>query len=430
MKAKKILAGATLLVASSLALSACTGGGDNPNTGDGPVEMTLWQNSTTGAGQQFWKDAIAAFEKENKNVTIKMQSVQNEDMDGKLQTALNAGDPPDIFLQRGGGKMTAMVQAGQLMDLTDLISDTARKEISDGSFKAETYQDKVWAMPLAVLPSGFWYSSDLFKDAGVSATPTTIDELKTVVGQLKDADIAPIALGAKDAWPAAHWYYNFALRECSPKTIEATGDSKDFSDPCWLKAAQDLADFAAIQPFNEGFLTTSAQQGAGSSAGLVANHKAAMELMGAWDPGVIASLTPDEKPLPDLAWFPFPEISGGQGEPGSMMGGVDGYSCSAKAPKECADFLNFVASAEQQEAYYKAYNAPPVNTVAQKAVTEEYLQQVLEAYNKAPFVSQWLDTVLGQNVGNALNVAVVDLLAGKSTPEQMITSVADAAKKG
>ncbi len=430
MKAKKILAGATLLVASSLALSACTGGGDNPNSGDGPVEMTLWQNSTTGAGQQFWKDAIAAFEKENKNVTIKMQSVQNEDLDGKLQTALNAGDPPDIFLQRGGGKMNAMVQAGQLMDLTDLISDTARKEISDGSFKAETYQDKVWAMPLAVLPSGFWYSSDLFKEAGVSATPNTIDELETVVGQLKDAGIAPIALGAKDAWPAAHWYYNFALRECSPKTIEATGDSKDFSDPCWLKAAQDLADFAAIKPFNEGFLTTSAQQGAGSSAGLVANHKAAMELMGAWDPGVIASLTPDEKPLPDLAWFPFPEISGGQGEPGSMMGGVDGYSCSAKAPKECADFLNFVASAEQQEAYYKAYNAPPVNTVAQKAVTEEYLQQVLEAYNKAPFVSQWLDTVLGQNVGNALNVAVVDLLAGKSTPEQMITSVADAAKKG
>ena len=83
--------------------------------------MTLWQNSTTGPGQQFWKDAIAAFEDENPDVTIKMQSVQNEDMDGKLQTALNAGDAPDIFLQRGGGKMTAMVNAGQLKDLTGLV---------------------------------------------------------------------------------------------------------------------------------------------------------------------------------------------------------------------------------------------------------------------------------------------------------------------
>lgn len=429
MKANKILTGAALLVAGTLGLSACSGGSGDTNA-DGKVEMTLWQNSTTGPGQQFWKDAIAAFEKANPNVTITMQSVQNEDMDGKLQTALNAGDAPDIFLQRGGGKLAAMVQAGQLMDLTDKIGDTAKSEISEGSFKAETYQDKIWAMPLAVLPSGFWYSSDLFTKAGITTAPTTISDLESAVDKLKTAGVAPIALGAKDAWPAAHWYYNFALRECSPQTIEKTGDSKDFSDGCWLKAAEDLNDFAATKPFNEGFLTTSAQQGAGSSAGLVANHQAAMELMGAWDPGVIASLTPDEKPLPDLAWFPFPEVSGGQGEPGSMMGGVDGYSCSAKAPKECADFLNFIASADQQEAYYAAFSAPPVNKTAQAAVKEPYLQEVLAAYNKAPFVSQWLDTVLGQNVGNALNVAVVDLLAGKSNPQQMIQSVTDAAKKG
>ncbi len=429
MKANKILTGAALLVAGTLGLSACSGGSGDTNA-DGKVEMTLWQNSPTGPGQQFWKDAIAAFEKANPNVTITMQSVQNEDMDGKLQTALNAGDAPDIFLQRGGGKLAAMVQAGQLMDLTDKIGDTAKSEISEGSFKAETYQDKIWAMPLAVLPSGFWYSSDLFTKAGITTAPTTISDLESAVDKLKTAGVAPIALGAKDAWPAAHWYYNFALRECSPQTIEKTGDSKDFSDGCWLKAAEDLNDFAATKPFNEGFLTTSAQQGAGSSAGLVANHQAAMELMGAWDPGVIASLTPDEKPLPDLAWFPFPEVSGGQGEPGSMMGGVDGYSCSAKAPKECADFLNFIASADQQEAYYAAFSAPPVNKTAQAAVKEPYLQEVLAAYNKAPFVSQWLDTVLGQNVGNALNVAVVDLLAGKSNPQQMIQSVTDAAKKG
>jgi raffinose/stachyose/melibiose transport system substrate-binding protein len=44
-------------------------------------------------------------------------------------------------------------------------------------------------------------------------------------------------------------------------------------------------------------------------------------------------------------------------------------------------------------------------------------------------VSQWLDTVYGLNVGNALNVGVVDLLAGKDTPEQLVQTVNDAAKK-
>ncbi|WP_341994395.1 extracellular solute-binding protein [Microbacterium sp. LWH7-1.2] len=429
MMGKRILAGSAALVIGALALAGCSAGGGN-ESGDGNVEMTLWQNSTTGPGQQFWKDAIAAFEDENPGVTIKMQSIQNEDMDGKLQTSLNAGDPPDIFLQRGGGKMAAMVQAGQLMDLTGKIEGEAKENISEGSFKAETYQDKVWAMPLSVLPGGIFYSQDLYNAAGVTETPTTIDELVEVNDKLKATGVAPLALGAKDAWPAAHWFYWFALRECSPKTVEETGDSKDFSDPCWLKAAEDLADFAATEPFNEGFLTTSAQQGAGSSAGLVANHQAGGELMGAWDPGVIASLTPDEKPLPDLAWYPFPEVPGGEGEPGSMMGGLDGYSCSAQAPKECVDFLNFIASDAQQTAYYKAFNSPPVNQAAQAEVTEPYLQQILEAYNAAPFVSQWLDTILGQNVGNALNVAVVDMLSGQSTPDEMIAAANSAGAKG
>src|SRR5206468_12953021 len=125
--------------------------------------------------------------------------------------------------------------------------------------------------------------------------------------------VTPIAVGAKDAWPAAHWYYNFALRECSQATMNTTGTTLKFTDPCWTKAGNDLAAFLKVKPFQAGFLTTAAQVGAGSSAGLLANHKAAMELMGAWDPGTIASLTPDKKPLADLGWFPFPSVSGGAG---------------------------------------------------------------------------------------------------------------------
>ena len=167
---------------------------------------------------------------------------------------------------------------------------------------------KIYGMPSSVLPGGIYYSKDLFEQAGIDATPTTIEELSAAVTKLKAKNIAPIALGGKDAWPAAHWYYFFALRDCSQATLDKAAGDKDFSDPCWLKAGEDLKAFTATEPFNKGFLTTSAQQGAGSSAGLLANHKAAMELMGAWDPGVIADLTPDKKPLPDLGWFPFPAV--------------------------------------------------------------------------------------------------------------------------
>jgi len=37
--------------------------------------------------------------------------------------------------------------------------------------------------------------------------------------------------------------------------------------------------------------------------------------------------------------------------------------------------------------------------------------------------------VYGQNIGNALNVAVVDLLAGKKDPAAIVKAVQDSAKK-
>ena len=244
---------------------------------------------------------------------------------------------------------------------------------------------------------------------------------------LKSADISPIALGGKDAWPAAHWFYFFALRECSQETLEAAAESRSFDDACWIAAGEDLQALAETEPFQKGYLTATAQQGAGSSAGLIANHKAAMELMGAWNPGVIAGLTPDEKPLKDLNWFPFPDTGDGAGDPAAFMGGVDGYSCFVEAPPECADFLNFFMQKEHQEAYAEAFVTLPASKEAQGVVTDPALQSVLEAYNEAPYVSVWLDTLYGQNVGNALNAGVVEMLAGDGTPQTIVDAVNAAA---
>jgi hypothetical protein len=44
-------------------------------------------------------------------------------------------------------------------------------------------------------------------------------------------------------------------------------------------------------------------------------------------------------------------------------------------------------------------------------------------------VSVWLDTRYGQNVGNALNVAVVDMFAGKGSPQGIVDAVNAAASR-
>ena len=448
MQVKKTVAIATALLAGALALTACGGGtppvsspsaapADTPSAAPAaPVTMTLWTNATTGPGLDYFNALSAAFTKANPNVTVTIQSVQNDDLDGKLQTALNAGkgSAPDIFLQRGGGKMVAQAQANQVADLTSLLNDATKTGLG-GGLAIESFQGKVYAVPVSNQPEGFFYSKDLFQQAGVDAAAIkTLDDLNAAVQKLKDAKITPIALGAKGAWPASHWYMQFALRACSQAALDATAASNpiQMTDPCWLKAGEDLKAFADTKPFNDGFLTTDAQQGAGSSAGMIANHKAAMELMGAWDVGVIADLTPDKKPLPDLGFFPFPSVPGGAGDPSALMTGADGYSCSAWAPMPaCADFLNFMATPEQQTAYAAAFNTLPVNSQATIAADQPaVLNDIKAVFAQAKYVSIWLDTLYGQNVGNALNTSVVNLLAGQGTPQAIVDTVNQSAAKG
>jgi raffinose/stachyose/melibiose transport system substrate-binding protein len=430
MKKTRVAAIAALGLGVALGASACgagaTGGGGSSS--NGPVTLSFWTNATPGPGLVYYQNAVRTYHRLHPDVTIKIQDVQNENLDGKLQTALNSNSAPDIFFQRGGGKMLAMVQAGEVQALNLTAADKAN--VSAAAFASESLNGKVYAIPEDTQPEGIYYSKDLFAQAHISSTPTTIPELEADVAKLKAVNVAPIAVGAKDAWPAAHWYYNFALRECSQATMNKAATSLAFTDPCWKKAGSDLASFLKVSPFQKGFLTTPAQQGAGSSAGLIANHKAGMELMGAWDPGTIQTLTPNQKPLPDLGWFPFPAVPGGQGDPSAMMGGVDGYSLSAHAPKQAFGFLEFLMTTDQQKAYSQAFVTIPVNKAAQSVVTQSYSVSALQAFNKAAYTMQFLDTQFGQNVGNAMNTAVVNLLAGKGTAAGIVSSTSEAAAKG
>ena len=110
------LAGTAIAAVGMLALTGCSSGGGDPADDGGATTLTMWHNSTTGDGKQYWADAAAAFHEENPDVTIEVTSIQNEDMDGKLQTAVNSGDMPDIFMARGGGKLADIVAAGKVKD--------------------------------------------------------------------------------------------------------------------------------------------------------------------------------------------------------------------------------------------------------------------------------------------------------------------------
>ncbi len=416
---------AALAAVVPLALAACSGGSDTAAQPSGPVTLTWWHNGTTDPLKGIWEQVVADYHQAHPDVTIKAQPLQNEEFPTKIPLALQSNDPPDVYQAWGGGEMASQVTSGKVAD----ISDATKPWISEAGKLATDWQadGKQYGVPFEQHVVGFWYRKDLFTTAGITTPPSTLDELNAAVGKLKAAGLAPIAVGGKDRWPDAFYYNYFAVRECSNDVLKKSVKAVKLEDPCWTKAGQDLKSFLATQPFQTGFAGTPAQQGAGSSAGLVANGKAAMELQGDWEPGTMSSLTDDKQLDSKVGWFPFPAVAGGAGDPAAALAGGDGFSCTNRAAKACADFLQYLTSEPVQTKIAAAGAGLPVNTAAAKSLKTDALKTVFDYGQKAPYLQMYFDKAFPTAVGAALNDAVANMFAGQGTPEGIVTAVNQAA---
>ncbi len=407
---------------------SASGASDSGSTGGSaaPVTLTWWHNANTDPGKTALQQVADAYHGQHPNVTFKINPLQNEQFLTKIPLALQSDDPPDIFQQWGAGRMATQIKSGKLMDITQATSSWIG-ELGSAA-KGWQHDGKQYGVPYDVHVVGFWYRKDLFDKAGIDKPPATMDEFNADVSKLKAAGIVPVAVGSKDKWPDAFWWEYFAVRECPLDTIKSSMAAQKLSDPCFVKAGDDLKTFMATDPFQKGFLGTSSQQGAGSSAGMVANGKAAMELQGDWEMAVMPALATDKDFASKMGWFPFPSVSGGKGEPGVVLGGGDGFSCTTKATSACPDFLKYLVSVPVQKKLMKAsFVTLPANPGAAEALSSPVLKQVLAYLKNAPYNQTYFDIALPSAVGNALDAAVADFFAGQGSPQDVADSVAKAA---
>ena len=416
-----------MVAAGALALAACGGSGGGGSSSNGShVTMTWWTNATAGDLKSVWAQAATAFHKTHPNVTIQVDPIQNEAFTTKVPAALASSNPPDIYQQWGGGQEASQIPSGKVTNLSPYVSSW----IGQVGSAAAGWQvgGKQYGVPYDLHTVGFWYRKDLFAKAGITSPPTTLSELSADVTKLKAKGIVPIAVGSKDRWPDAFWWEYFAVRQCSLSTLKAAMKAVNLSAPCFTQASNELKTFMKSSPFQAGFLGTPSQVGAGSSAGMVANSKAAMELQGDWDPGVMAPLTTSANGLnSELGWFPFPAIPGGAGDPTTVLGGGDGFSCTTSAPEPaCADFLQYLDSTPIQKQVVGANVGLPANSAAASALTLPAMQTVVSANHAAPYIQTYFDIAFPTSVGQALDTAIANFFAGQGNAQSIITAVSQA----
>lgn len=411
-------------------LAACsTGGEEDPGTTPGAgedVTITWWHNSNTSPGMDYYEQVAADFEADNPGVTIEISAMQHEDMLTKLDAAFQADEAPDIYMERGGGELAAHVAAGLTKDISESAADTIDK--IGGSVAGWQVDGKTYGLPFSLGVVGFWYNKSLFEQAGITETPTNWSEMDEAVAKLKAAGIEPISVGAGDKWPAAHYWYYFALRECSQDVLAEAVTSLDFQDPCFVKAGEDLEKVIATEPFNAGFLSTPAQSGPTSASGLLATGKVAMEMQGHWEPGVMQGLTEDGQGLgEDTGWFAFPAVDGGAGDQTAALGGGDAWAVSEDAPDQAVDFVEYLLSDEVQKGFAENDMGLPTNPTASQYVSDPALATLLKVRDDAPYVQLYFDTAFGPAVGGAMNDEIALLFAGEATPQDIVDATQAAA---
>jgi raffinose/stachyose/melibiose transport system substrate-binding protein len=424
----RALAAVALAVTVATGAAACSSGSSSSTgstasgnstsssgSSSGQVTLTWWNNATNQPLLGVYTNAIKGFEASHPNIKIQNVPIQNETLQKtKIPLALQGNNPPNIYQQWGGGVLAQQVTSGKVANITSDVSSWIGGISGASGWQANGQQ---YGVPVDLHVVGFWYRKDIFKKVGITV-PTTLAQLESDDAKLRSAGYAPIAVGSKDGWPDAFWWEYFALRDCPQSTVTAAIKNESFSASCFGTASTNLASFLKTNPFQTGFLGTSSQQGAGSSAGLVASGKAAMELQGDWDPSVMEGVSTNKNLPSELGWFPFPQTPGSGGSQTAVLGGGDGYSCTGTTAQAqaCAQFLHYLDSPSvQAQIVGPGASGEPVVSSAVSAIKLPATQTAAAYFKTASYVQLYFDTALPTKPGQNLDTAIANYFSNPNS---------------
>ncbi|WP_406361124.1 extracellular solute-binding protein [Streptomyces sp. NBC_00715] len=418
-------AGATAL-ASVGGLTAC--GSDGGSGGGGTLTAFVYGDDAAKIQVKSVSRFNASAAAKKTKGTVKLQKVPATDYPAKLRTAMGSPNAPDVFFNWGGGSIKAYKDAGQLVDLTDVIaSDPVLKSgflpsvLSAGGLDGKNYGVPMRGMQPVIL----FYNKTVFAEHKLQP-PTTWDQLLDINAKLTKAKITPFALGGSDIWPELMWLEYLVDRIGGPDVFEKikNGDASGWGDPAVLKAAQTVKELIDDGAFGKGY--SSVGYGNGGAPAVFAKGRAAMHLMGSWEYSTQLGKFPDFAKK-NLGWCAFPKFEGGAGDIRNVVGNPTNYwSVNARTSNAAIAFLRDSAS----EAYTKeliANGDVPATANAASLLdaspNPEFATFQYQMVQDAPaFTLSW-DQAVAPNVSTPMLTEVNKLFVGKSSPAQFVSAL-------
>jgi len=415
MRKKLIIASA---IAIALVLSGCSSSSnDSAATSDAPVTITLWHNLGDTQNAEATKALTDAYTAAHPNVTFELVSQPGDNYFALLQAAAVSKNGPDLALMWTG--LFALKYKSYLTNLKGLVSDAALAREGSLEWTADNFDaaSGPYVMPLDRQFYIGFYNKDAFAKAGVSAVPTTWNELYAACGKLKSAGFTPIVYGNGGQSLGALYYpwYDASYIAIGQSSVSGLRDLYSGANQ-WNSAANidSYSKYAALKTkgcTNSDVLTKT------NNVEDFLGGKAAMIIDGTWDTkkftdafgDKVAAFVPpfSDSPIKGVVEF------AGQGF------GLTSYSKNQAA---AAAFLEFMTTDEAAKVIDGAGLIPNVNgATTSNAVNQQMLDfAATGGLDRYPM----LDNVLQGDVVDAGNKIIPSILGGKTAVKSGLDQMA------
>jgi multiple sugar transport system substrate-binding protein len=216
----------------ALALSACSQGSatDSGASADGKTVVRYMNFSANDGHEKDLDKIVAAFEKQNSDIDVKVETLPFADYFTKLQTAVAGGTAPDAF-ELNYENFVTYAKNGSLVALSGVDSSMYERSLVD----AYRSDGKQYGLPESFSNVLLFYNKTLFDQAGVA--------VPTADWTWADEQAAAQKLSNKGAgvWgdyqPITYNEFYKALAQTGGEFLSKDGKKATFDSPEGLKAA-------------------------------------------------------------------------------------------------------------------------------------------------------------------------------------------------
>ncbi len=341
------------------------------------IPLLHYFSGTLSGGLQ---EMVETFNKNGQNYELVATPLDHEAFKTSIHDTLASPRSPDLYSYWAGARVRSVLDK---LEPFDDVWEAAHltTNVPPSVLEACTYNQKIYLLPITQHYVAFFYNKKLFAEAKVEP-PKTWAEFHEVCEKLKSSGKTPIALGAREKWPAQFWFDYLLLRTAGYEYRQRLMEGKASYSDAPVRRAFDLwAELVKKNYFNSNPLQTSWDTGAGES---VFKGDAAMTLMGTWIIGYYGDTNHKWKPGEDYDYFSFPIVD--EGMPSYALGPIDGFVLSKNAlQKEGAkEALTYLASVDSLKVMSRGSGAFVPHLGVEKDFYSPMQQRMLKDVQQTP----------------------------------------------